>query len=277
MSTTHYNLPQSNVDKFSFELKSPVEFIRPEWKVEEESPFSMCEDYESERRRRMLGISAFRRMEEEERQRRILEIERMDTVSRREFSPSLVYTVIEEEMERQRRMKELDEEMYKERVRSRNLTTRFEEQERADRIKNLFQEEVIARKKNAAVTKDLEEAERRRRINDMSVIEKRNFTASTSRMLMPSIQSVLRNNSLRPTERTQELKLLEETESIRRSMREERKKMSDRTGYLEEEERRRRMAEGDLNMFKAKEMSKVIMREVLENNLFKKLSGRRRI
>lgn len=272
MTSTHYNPSQFNKDKFSFELKSPVEFIRPEWKVEEEFPFSMCEDYETERRRRMLGISAFRKIEEDERQRRIEEMERENRVERTAFSPSLVYTVIEEEMERQRRIEDIENELYQERVRSRNLTTKYEEQERAERIKELFEEEVISRKKNAAITKKLEEEERRRRINDYATQrEKKKLAASTSRMLMPGIRTVLENNSLRNTEKTMELNFIETAQK----MREERKRVSDRTRYLEEEERRRRMAEGEISFFKAKEMSKLIMKEVLQNKLFKKVSNRK--
>lgn len=272
MSTTHYKPFQFSRDKFSFELKSPVEFIRPDWKVEEEFPFSLCEDYETERRRRMLGIAAFKMIEEEERQRRIEEIRSEDRIDRTKFSPSLVYTVIEEEMERQRRMEEIDEELYKERIRSRDITAKYEEKARAERIQDIFQEELEERKKSASVTRNLEEAERSRRIGDQAAQSKRKeFAASTSKKLMPGIKTVLRNKSLRSTKRGEEIKETELAEKLR----EERMRHSDKTKYLEEEERRRRMAEGEINMFKAKEMSKIIMKEVLENKLFKKISARR--
>lgn len=166
---------------FDFSLKPHIPLVLPQWNIEEDLPFNYCEEHEKERRRRIMGIEAFKRIEDVERRRRVREIEslfdREDAFGfdygrasgeskHKSFSPNLVYTVVQEEMERKRRMQDIEMEDEVQRQWSSKVTKDAEENERKERIKMLFDEESMDRRENARITRELEEKERDRRMKN---------------------------------------------------------------------------------------------------------------
>lgn len=225
-------------------------------------PFSPADTYEEERERRIRGIRAFRNLEEQ-----IVRERASAGTDSSTFSPDLVYTVIEEERERERRIKEVDTDEASQRRKSAAVTRKAEEEERKRRIREAFEEEVIDRKESARVTRSLEDKEREERTHNTTVENRRRESAYRfTRTHMRDIRS--RKSTLKKTDRGREIMQDEWRQKFDRNPIRERAITIDQS---EDEERNRRIQENRsndrLNEFKAKEISKMIVNEIKRRNL----------
>lgn len=225
-------------------------------------PFTPAETYEEERKRRICGIRAFRNLEEQ-----VVKERTQAGPYETQFDANLVYTVIEEERERDRRINEIEDEEYAERRKSAALTRRIEEEERRRRIREIFEEDIKRRRDSGRVTKSMEERERDNRMKDTTTENRRKDRAK--RFTTTNIREMrYKKNSLKKTDRGKEIVKEEWRHRFDRNPIRERALSVDRD---EEKERKRRMEDNIsnrfLNEFKAKEVSKMIVNEINRRNL----------